>query len=265
MAVKPNQTNEGGVSSKLYTGVANLKVVAINPNQAKLKELGYRAEKEPSYFDEKNGHRIAFYLEGKDGENLIRTNDAYFIKNVTRPEIFINREGKFGKDRSKLTGEVRNPFQGEVDLLNFIADWCNINKGEECVLDSIAKIAATGDLFELNDILSNAGENTFKGLLGVKDGKYQRLYQKKRLRSWSDNLTYLHKSLVDNEQYIKEDYGPIDFKLFVPSQFNLKPWNGTAAATAETTATGTASSNGQQTSAPTDESPAPGVGDEPPF
>ncbi len=265
MAITPNTTTEGTGSSRLYTGVALLKVVAINPNQAKLKELGYKADKEPSYYDENNGHRIAFYLEGKAGNDVIRTNAAYFLKNVVRTELFINGEGNFGKDRSKLTGAIRNPYQGEVDLLLFIADWCNIKKGEPLSLESIEKIAKTGDLFELREIFNNAKENVFKGLLLVRDGKYQSVYTKKLMRSWNTDLSYLHKSLVDNGAHLKGDFGPIDLKLFVPEQFELRAWKGAVGVVAETAAA-TASSNGNGSAAPTAEATgeaAPGTDDAP--
>jgi hypothetical protein len=228
MAVKPNSTTEGG-STTLYTGLATFKVVAINPTQQKMKELGYKAEKEPVYFNPETGRRIVFFLEAKAGEDTIRTNRAFFLKDKIRQDIFVNKQGNFNKDRSKLTGETRMPYDGEIDLLNFIQDWCNVKKDQECYLETIERIIRTGDLFELNEIFDNAKNNVFKALCIVRDGKYQGIYERKLIRSWSTDLSYLHKSLAENEQYLRGDIGPIDLKLFVPEQFELRPYTATTA------------------------------------
>ena len=44
-----NRSNEEGGSRKMYTGLANLKVVAINPNMNELSDLGYNPQQEPEY------------------------------------------------------------------------------------------------------------------------------------------------------------------------------------------------------------------------
>ncbi len=246
MAIKGNEASEGGSQVKLYTGIGSFRVVAVNPTQEQLKALGYKAEKEPVYKDEKHGSRVVFHIEAiAPGGDKIKTNIAFFIKDKRRTDIFINKIGKFSKDQTKVLGEARNPYEGEIELLNFIADWANVNqkKEEELYLDSIDRIATTGDVSEISQILLARKDNIFKALAVVQDGKYQRVYSKRTARSWSTDYSYLHKSLVENKDYIKEDLGGIDFAVYVPSQFILKPWTGSVGALA-TAAFVTSQSNG---------------------
>jgi len=44
-----NRSNDEGGARKLYTGLANMKVVAINPTMSELTDLGYNPQQEPEY------------------------------------------------------------------------------------------------------------------------------------------------------------------------------------------------------------------------
>jgi hypothetical protein len=240
MAIKGNDTSESsGSGSQLYTGIAAYRVTAINPTQEELKAMGYKAEKAPVYTKVKDGilqTTIVFYVEATaPGGNKIKTNTACFIRNKILPDVFINKYGKYGKDRTKIPGELRNPYDGEIDLLKFIADWANVSmkKGqeEELYLDTIKQIAEHGDLNELREIMRARSGNVFKALSTVSEGKYQRIYNRRMARSWSDDYSFIHTSLVENQKYL-DDIGEIDLKLYVPTQFTLKPWKGVGAALA---------------------------------
>lgn len=242
--IKPNQSN-AGEGIKLYTGVASFRIVGINPSQEELKKLGYKAEKAPVYKDaEKFGTKVAFFLEATaPGGDKIRTNDAYFLKNKVREGIFINKEGNFSSDATKVSGEVRNPFEGEIELLEFVRNWANLKKGETCYLETIDKIIENADVTELRQIAKAVPDNQVQKLCTVRDGKYQSVYNRKTERAYGTDYSYLHKDLAKNQSYIKEDLGGIDFKLYVADQFKLKPWKGNTAEVAQT-ATATTSSNG---------------------
>lgn len=262
MAIKPNAaTQSSGSNAQLYTGVAAFRVVGINPTQEELKTMGYKAEKAPVYRNDKGENRIVFFVEATaPGGHIIKSNVAFFVKDVVRKEIFINKLGKFSKDANKISGEVRNPLEGEIDLLGFIADWANINfkKEEELYLESIQKIASTGDVSEIREIHRSSKDNLFKGLATVADGKYQRVYNKRFARAWSTDYSYLHKSLQENQSYIKEDLGDIDFKLYIPDQFVLKPWTGQVAALADAAASASHSNgNGTGTATAVDDDDLP--------
>ena len=225
----PNKATSESSAQPLFTGMASLKVVGINPTQEQTKALGYRAEKAPVYKDEKNGQRIAFMLESVGSPVTIRTNVAFFLKDKKREDIFINTKGKFGKDRTTLGENVRNPFEGEIELLNFVKNWLDIKKDEELYLKTIETIVKTGDLVELLSYHRAVPDNLLRGMLYVREGKYQAVWSKEFLKIYAKDSSYMHKKLVDNEAHLKGDFGPVDFKLYNEAQFALRPYTQTAA------------------------------------
>lgn len=268
MAVKPNETTESS-NARLYTGVALLKVVAINPNQEEMKAMGMKAEKAPSY--QKNDDkglqtRITFYVEAKglnEGE-VIKSNIAIFLRNKKREDIFIDQFGKFGKDRTTLGDQVRNPYEGELELLSLVEAWCGIKKGQEFSLETIDGIVQNGSTTELRQILKDFPNNVFKGFLTVRDGKYQGVYNKKYEKSFGTDYSYLHKSFVKEEKYITDDLGKVDFKMYVPEHFQLKLWEGQTAAIANSALTSQTNGHSQAPQGPQGEV-ATGADDDVPF
>lgn len=265
MAIKVNAATSETTTAKLYTGVAAWRVTGINPTQEQLKAMGFKAEKEPVYTQvDENGvrnTRLVLFVEATaPGGVKIHSNMAFFIKNKIRDSIFINRLGKFSSDRSKVSGEVRNPYDGEIELLNFIADWCNIKmkKGEEeeLYLESIKTLAETGDIYEIRQIFQAAKDNLFKALAIVSEGKYQRVFTRQTARIWSNDYSRIHKSLADNASYIKEDLGGIDLKVYIDKQFVLKPWKGVTQDVAAGALAG-AATNGNGHHSPADNGSAP--------
>jgi hypothetical protein len=236
MAVKSNViTDPNGSSSRLYVGVAAFRVTHINPTQEELKTLGFKADKTPVYRDEKNGTRIALFLEAvAPGGNKIKTNTAFFIKPDKVEGLFMNKQLKFAKDRSKLSGEIRQPYFGEIEFLKFLQVWANTPMDEELCIDSIGDVAQHGDIREIRSIYSSLKEGYFKALCIVSEGKYQNVYNRKFERANICNYFRLHKSIVDNWNFIKDKdgLGGIDPKLFIEEQFMLRPWTGDTAALA---------------------------------
>ena len=84
------KSTEGGEGSlKKFTGVASLYVKSFNPSKAELEAMGMKAEQEPVYLlkDENGkvtGVRFAFLLEGKHGDDLIRSTVNLFIRIFTK-------------------------------------------------------------------------------------------------------------------------------------------------------------------------------------
>lgn len=254
MAVKVNASGEGnGGSAKLFTGVAALRVTYINPTQEQMKEIGYKAEKAPVYKGD-FGTKVVMIVEGTapGGHKLRFPLPAFFLKDKLREDLHLNKFGNFGKDASKLEGDTRHPYDGEIELLNFIREWANLKKGEELSLDNIKDLIEFADTTELKGIMASATEsgNVFKALLTVRDGKYQSAYNKKWERGYSNDFSYLHKSLVKEQAYIKEDLGGIDFALYISDQFKLKEWKGEGAAVATAATNSNSSSNGTANSQP---------------
>jgi hypothetical protein len=267
MGVKVNSTESSG-SGKLYTGIAEIKVTSINPTKIEMEAMGMKPDKDPKYTGlgkDKNKTRIAVFVEGEDNDGKpIKIPMAFFLEDRTIDKIWLDKNGNFNSDQSKLQGTPRNPYVGEIELLQFIQAWCNVKKGEELALDSIEQIIK-GNVKELRQILQAAKNNTFKVLLGVReyDGKqYQDVYMRKFERSFSSDFSWMHKSLKDNEQYLRADYGPIDMVLYDPVQFVLREWKQDSAGLAEQASTAS-SANGVSASETSSEPEA--SDDEAPF
>ena len=189
MAIKSNDSNvevaAGGV--QLYSGLANFKVIAVNPTMDDLHELGIMGKKEPNYF-----------VELRDEEFFKLT---FWVKNAdltTRFEILMNskeRVSKSGKNQwlnavgqaTWSDGEpeydwfkkegLRKALSGEETLINFTKAWANVANGDEVSFDTIEKIVE-GDPAEVKALLEPLASNGVRLLIGVKDGKYQTVYTK---------------------------------------------------------------------------------------
>jgi hypothetical protein len=72
MAFNPNKSDEKVFREiKLYTGLHNMKVVAINPTKAQLEEMGYKPQNDPVYLtveEEVKKLRLDFHLHGESPE-----------------------------------------------------------------------------------------------------------------------------------------------------------------------------------------------------
>jgi hypothetical protein len=112
------------------------------------------------------------------------------------------------------------------------------------------KLVKTADVFELRQLVEHLESGFVKALLTVSpDGRYQRVYTRKFLRSYNNDYSYLHKDLAANKDYIKDHIGPVDFQLYSPDQFVVREWKGEVAQLAEQAATVTKSDNGHHVSA----------------
>ena len=247
VGTKQTEAPSGTGSFKLFTGVAALKVIAVNPTQEELKALGYKAEKAPEYAvtNKKTGRPqklIRFILEFEVGGKKYKTDHAVFMESQKKTDVWIDKFGKFGKDRTKIdTASARNPYEGEIELLDILQAWVAPNKNSEFYLDTIDNIATAGSTSELKTLLKNFGDNLFKGLLYVRDSKYQAVWGKKFERIYSRDLSYLHKKLVQEQSYLNGDFGPIDFALYTEDQFKVReftPSGDTATADVSSAPTG---------------------------
>ena len=72
MAIKSNDSNvevAGGSGVKLYSGLGNFKVIAVNPTMAELHDLGIMVKQDPNYFVELNGteyFKLTFWIKNDD-------------------------------------------------------------------------------------------------------------------------------------------------------------------------------------------------------
>jgi hypothetical protein len=231
MAFNPNKSDEKVFREiKLYTGLHNMKVVAINPTKAQLEEMGYKPQNDPVYLtveEEVKKLRLDFHLHGESPEGeKIMTKVAFFLENQYR----VNREGDksewindFGRTAWSAQGDPENPptgltwfkhetarrsHVGEADLHLFLVNWLNIGPDDEAKMDNFLAIFDE-DYSELHGLLAGNADNEVRVLLTVRDGKYQSVYNKyfdrasnKRTNYWESHV----RNQTSNGYAIKEDY-----------------------------------------------------------
>ena len=222
MGTTVNTSGNGGYA--LYTGVATMSVVAVNPDLAELKELGFNYEDEPKYEIEDegvvSGTILTFYLQAEWAGKTITAPLTYWFRNESINSIWLDTFGRFSSDQATLEGECWHPYKGEIDLILFLESLCNVGKEDENYLDNKEKILE-GDVSELKELLIAAEDNKVKALLGVRKRKYQTVYARRVERSWTKTLKYLWKDIVKNHKHIKEDYGAIDRVEYNENDFKL--------------------------------------------
>jgi hypothetical protein len=217
--MKPRSSSEETVKqSKLFTGLANLKVLAVNPNMEELKKLGIEPKKEPEYTNIVLGegslpvNKIIFYL---GGDIMVYNKEGIKVKETFRPTrlefVVSDREqvsktnknqyiNKFGLASWNSPEEVaanpkmewfnKPPFRkacvGEEILLRFVKNWLNLKPNEDEVAFKDVKKLFGGDITELKQLVKDAAKNEVTVYLDVKaveddKGKtnyYQEIYNK---------------------------------------------------------------------------------------
>jgi hypothetical protein len=217
MAIQSNNSEEvvstGGIT--LYTGVAPVSVVAVNPNLSELSELGINLKTEPEYkvtLNEEDYNKLVFWLKS----------DVPGLSFTTRFEILMQSKHRASKDGSKFMwannigqttwsadvpaydwwknqDKTRKAYVGEDTLINFTKAWANVAAGGEISFDTIDAIAQ-GDVRELQEYVKVLSANKLRVLVGVKDGKYQAVYNRHfgRLKPMRDDMFI---------KALNEDYG----------------------------------------------------------
>jgi len=231
MAFTPNASDTKVFKEiKLYTGLHNMKVVAINPSKAQLEEFGYKPQNDPVYLTTEGDVkkiRLDFHLHGENPEGeKIMTKVAFFLEDQFR----VNRDGDksewindFGRTAWSAQGDPDNPPKeltwfdsetarqshvGEADLHLFLVNWLNIGPEDEAKMDNFLAIFDE-DYSELQSLLAGNIDNEVRVLLTVRDSKYQSVYNKyfdrasnKRTNYWESHI----RNQTANGYAIKEDY-----------------------------------------------------------
>ena len=95
--------------------------------------------------------------------------------------------------------ELFKAYVGEDTLVNFTKAWANVANGGEVSFDTIDSIVK-GDVKELKEYVKALSDNKLRVLVGVKDEKYQTVYNRHfgRLKPTRDDLFI---------KALNEDYG----------------------------------------------------------
>ncbi len=251
MALDLNESNKEVLQlSGLYTGLCIMKVVAINPSMEEIKGFGLPAIKEPVYTTEENIEndlkevigtykrtRVDIYLKSVERAEYpkqpIQAKLAFFIDERDRvsqkkdKEQWINifgatcwvptgttpdKHDSIGK-WFKMDG-ARKAKSGEEQITEWLKAYANVETGKRCQLETIAAIA-TGDVSELRKYHHALQNNEVKYLLGVKENKYQSVYEKMFGRTYEKTTTRWIKQLEDPFGKFDADYqNALDLRSF---------------------------------------------------
>tara|TARA_R110000787_G_scaffold53593_1_gene125426 strand:+ start:647 stop:1426 length:780 start_codon:yes stop_codon:yes gene_type:complete len=188
MAIQSNASTQEVVGGlKTFSGLTNVKVIAVNPTMAELHALDINVKQEPNYKVEFSGeeyNKIVLWLNNSDGNFKLE------VLMQNKPKT--SQTGKFQWMNSigqstwstdapsyewwKSEGQ-RKAYTGEETMINFVKAWANVASGDEVYFDTIAAIAA-GDLTEIKTLATTLTSNEVRVLIGVKDDKYQQVYTK---------------------------------------------------------------------------------------
>lgn len=250
--------NPNRAERKLYTGIANTVVQAINPDKAELEEMfNSELDKEPKYIDTNEEGvrrvRIDIYVRVANPDIPAMSKMAFFITeeqfigSKTGKKQFINKFGRctWASSIEAIDEETqyydnvdsRPTFKGEEDLHKFLIAWINPkspNKkkgepGDPCRLEHPEKLFE-GDFSELQDLVEAFSEHEFRPLWGVRsvvdnEGKtnyYQDIFTGKFDRAYSRSVQVdnWNKALgLGGEYPWKSDYQGVLDKF---QEFNLE-------------------------------------------
>lgn len=231
----------------LFTGLQNFRVLGFNLTKDQLIALGQNPQKEPEYkgviINNDTYNKIVVHLV--NDEFSIRTRVEFLVQ----PKIQTNKDatktkyiGIKGKNKNEIQSSLntdvdalkefsekwptlidyktcRPAFVGEVNIVEFIYNWLNINQEDGVFLDDFEEMA-NGDVSGLNALATAYSTNEVKVLLGVtgKDNKfYPAVYNQMFLRKTDTDFKLLSDKLKDQYGKFKADYqNSLDFKQFTP-------------------------------------------------
>lgn len=264
------QVNETSSNErKLFQGIGLVKVVAVNPTKKELEKFGIIPKDEPIYISEGdvkiNGEvkkvkqiRITFWVELlEEGYEKTYIPVTYFLADVpvigskSGKYLAINKYGtpayltkeeiqtKNLADNMKwlLTDGLKPTVRGEVELVEFIKNWCNLKNVSkdtpenelsncECYLEQI-KDYFSNNISELKQCVKDKENGKLKLLFGVKTTDDNKLYQnvatRLPMKHWQSDLTSLDdklKQLIEQGLYKDTNFGDLPYQF---NEFKLTP------------------------------------------
>ncbi len=187
MAIQSNASTEEvtGGGREFYSGLTNVKVIAVNPTKDQLNALDINIKTEPAYSgttNDQDWNKVSFWLQNDDGKYRL---DFFLRKEHKQSKTgkyqWINNTGQNTWSEDAPTYEwwnsegQRKAYEGEVDLIEFTKAWANVASGASVYFDTIDDIV-NGNVTEIKTLASALQNNQLRVLIGVKDDKYQGIY-----------------------------------------------------------------------------------------
>jgi len=238
-----NSSKEVLKQSVVYTGLTQVKMVAVNPTLKELQEMGYNFQQEPVYLTEEEGVRklrLDFYFKNATVSNKI----TFFLEN--RPRVnkdgtkneFINHYGQstWAADLNEALNKTasngkkwfnaegaREAYVGETSLIEFLKQWLNTNPNDKVYIEDMEALFK-GNVKELQYYVNAAKDNIVWVLLtySEKEGKYYQNVDNglfirgyfKQVAAFSKAVEYIKRKEKDG--YPVKGYNGLEFKEFVP-------------------------------------------------
>jgi len=224
---------------KLYTGLTDVQVVAVNPTMEEAEKLGINLKSEPLYVTKDNttGNdkvRIDIYVRSKDSNRIDKM--AFFMENTPRVSQkgstqYINDFGVSCYAENLETAlatyqwfkpqGARSSFSGEPELIDFIKSLLNIGRDSVAKLDNF-KALFTGNVSELREVFNKFQDRKVQVLYYVRenDGNwYQGIYTRYFSRAGNTTTKYWDKNLENSTS--KPNYqNSYKFQEFNPLEIN---------------------------------------------
>jgi hypothetical protein len=237
------ETRTSGTSNKkLFTGIAPIKIVAVNPTReqiAALYEVDVEKVKEPNYFTEDSTRIDFFYKNHESLTTPLLGKFALFISAQTRVSqsgktqyidnhskvTWADSLGDLSERNSKLADynklkldNVREALRGEEDLYTLLRSYGNIDTNNSALMLDDIKNIIKGNVKELRDFFDyfNKKDGGVRVLMGVKDGQYQDVWNSLFLTLTAKITDYTKGRITDSNYGYKHHYADsLQFKEYV--------------------------------------------------
>lgn len=235
MGVAKNPSDQAvvGQGVKLYTGISEFNVLAVNPSLKELNDLGIMLQKEPQYevtFDSGPVTKIVFWLGNSDVKvscEFLVTPGPWTSKNGKvkcynaigqNQWLPVGADGKFDTSDCPEWIKDKSSFyaipKGLDKVTEFVRAWANVADGDEISLDTIPAIEK-GNVKELKDLIVALKNNQVRALVFVRDEKYQSVYTEHFGRVTPKRDDLFIKAMSGEYGQVKGDY-TIPWQEYVP-------------------------------------------------
>lgn len=198
---------------KLFTGLTDVSVIAVNPTQEQAAEFGINMKNPPVYatVDPESGNkkvRLDIYVHSETADRIDKI--AFFLENAEKISgqgnvQVINDYGAstWGESVDAITGKyewfkplgARKAISGEPELVSFIKTLLNVGRDSIAKLDSIPKMF-DNDVSELKALFAKFQTRKVQALYTVRenDGNwYQGIYSRYFGRAGNKTTKYWEK------------------------------------------------------------------------
>lgn len=198
---------------KLFTGLTDVQVVAINPTKEQADKLGINMKNDPVYLstDSTTGNRkvrLDIYVKSADSNRTDKM--TFFLEDVTKTSAagntqFINDYGVscYAASIEEATNNyqwfkaegARKAISGETELIDFLKALLNVGKDSIAKLDNVKELF-TGNISELQGVFNKFSNRKVQVLYFVRenDGNwYQSIYTRYFARAGNKTTKYWNK------------------------------------------------------------------------